>query len=253
MLEKYIKDRLKEKDILLMTHIVAGYPDFDSSYRIIEAMVRAGVDLMELQIPFSEPIADGPVILNANQIALRNGSTVKKCLDLAERVSKDFDISFIFMSYYNIIFRYVTAEFIKKSAKCGVKGIIIPDLPPEESEEYITAADKFGISPVFLFSPTTPVQRMNYISKNGRGFIYCVARRGVTGLNTSFSTNLDKYLKDCRKATDLPLALGFGIKEKRDIDFLKKKADIAIIGTETIRLIDSKGIGAVEGFIRSYL
>lgn len=249
MLEKYIKDRLKEKEILLMTHIVAGYPNFDSSYKIIESMVKAGVDLMELQIPFSEPIADGPVILNANQISLKNGSTVKKCLELAKKVSNDFDIPFLFMSYYNIVFKYGINDFIKKSAEYGLKGMIIPDLPHEEGGDYIKAMNENKLSPIFLFSPTTPLSRMKEISLNAKGFVYCVARKGVTGLDTSFSENLNEYLLNCKKATALPLALGFGVKEKKDVDFLKKKVEIAIIGTETIKVIDNKGINAVGGFI----
>lgn len=251
MLEKYIKDRLKEKKILLMTHIVAGYPDFDSSYKIIESMIKAGVDLMELQIPFSEPIADGPVILNAGQIALKNGATVEKCLELAKKVSNDFDIPFLFMSYYNIVYKYGINNFVKKSAEYGLKGMIIPDLPHEEGEEYIRSMNKNNLSPIFLFSPTTHLNRMKEISLNAKGFIYCVARKGVTGLDTNFSDNLNDYLLNCKKATDLPLALGFGVKEKKDVDFLKKKVEIAIIGTETIKVIDDKGINAVEGFIKN--
>lgn len=251
MLEKYIKDKLKEKEILLMTHIVAGYPSYEDSYKIIKSMVNAGVDLMELQIPFSEPIADGPVILNANQIALQKGATVQKCFDLAKKVSNDFDIPFLFMSYCNIIYKYGIDDFVKKSAEYGLKGMIIPDLPHEEGQEYLTAMDNNNLDPIFLFSPATPLDRMKEISTYAKGFIYCVARKGVTGLNTSFSKNLVDYLSDCRKATNLPLALGFGVKEKKDIDFLKGKVEIAIIGTETIRLIDNKGINAVEGFIKS--
>ena len=251
MLEKYIKNRLEKKDILLMTHIVAGYPNFDNSYKIIESMVKAGVDLMELQIPFSEPIADGPVILNANQIALQNGATVQKCFELAKKVSNDFDIPFLFMSYCNIIYKYGISEFVKKSAEYNLKGMIIPDLPHEEGQEYLSAMNENNLEPIFLFSPTTPLERMKEIATHAKGFIYCVARKGVTGLNTNFSKNLDKYLSDCKKATNLPLALGFGVKEKKDIDFLKGKVEIAIIGTETIRLIDNKGINAVEKFIKN--
>jgi tryptophan synthase alpha chain len=251
MLENYIKNTLKEKDILLMTHIVAGYPNFEDSYKIIKSMVNAGVDLMELQIPFSEPIADGPVILNANQVALQNGATVQKCLELAKRVSNDFDIPFLFMSYCNIIYKYGISNFVKKSAEFNLKGMIIPDLPHEEGKEYLSAMNENNLDPIFLFSPTTTLDRMKEIATYAKGFVYCVARKGVTGLDTSFSDSLDKYLADCKKATNLPLALGFGVKEKKDVDFLKDKIEIAVIGTETIRLIDNKGINAIEGFIKS--
>ena len=185
MLENYIKNKLKEKDILLMTHIVAGYPNFEDSYKIIESMVNAGVDLMELQIPFSEPIADGPVILNANQVALQNGATVQKCLELAKKVSNDFDIPFLFMSYCNIIYKYGISNFIKKSAEFNLKGMIIPDLPHEEGQEYLSAMNENNLAPIFLFSPTTPLARMKEISSYAKGFVYCVARKGVTGLDTN--------------------------------------------------------------------
>ncbi|MCP4104542.1 MAG: tryptophan synthase subunit alpha [Desulfobacteraceae bacterium] len=251
MLESYIKDRLKEKDILLMTHIVIGYPTFEDSFKIIEAMVKAGVDLMELQIPFSEPIADGPVILHANQRALAGGATVEKCLDFAERAAREFEIPFLFMSYYNILFKYGIDRFIEKMTKTGMQGAIVPDLPPEEGGEYLNAMDRFKLAPVFIFSPATGRERMKYIASFGRGFIYCVARKGVTGLDTEFSDHMDEYLARCRSVTDLPLALGFGVKDRADIDFLKGKADIAVIGTQTIRLVDNEGVDAVGEFIKT--
>ncbi len=250
MLESYLRARLEDKDILLMTHIVIGYPSMEESFRIIETMVEAGVDLMELQIPFSEPIADGPVILQANQKALAGGATVEKCLEVAEKASGAFDIPFLFMSYYNILFKYGLEKFAGTMAARNLRGAIVPDLPPEEAQEYLEAMEKHNLSPVFIFSPTTPDSRMKYIASFGRGFIYCVARKGVTGLDTSFSTQFEDYLARCRSATQLPLALGFGVKDKADIDFLKGKVDIAVIGTQTLRIMDNEGLGAVSRFIK---
>ena len=250
MFESYLKSKLKEKEILLMTHIVLGYPTFEDSFKIIEAMVKAGVDLMELQIPFSEPIADGPVILHANQKALSGGATVQKCIDFAQNVANAFDIPFLLMSYYNILFKYGVDRFAGAMSESGLQGAIVPDLPPEEGEEYLKAMGKYNLAPVFIFSPTTPDERMKYLASFGKGFIYCVARKGVTGVDTDFSKQLGKYLDRCRKATDLPLALGFGVKEKKDVDFLKGKADIAVVGSQTIRLVDKEGVGAVGEFIK---
>ncbi len=249
MLETYLKNRLKKRQILLMTHIVLGYPSLEDSYKIVETMVKAGVDIMELQIPFSEPIADGPVILHANQKSLGRGTTVEKCIDFAGRVAGNFDIPFLFMTYYNILFKYGEDRFLSAMAQKNIKGAIVPDLPPEEGKNYMDAMEKQNLSPIFIFSPTTSDERMKYIAGFGKGFIYCVARKGVTGVDTNFSEELVGYLARCRKATDLPLALGFGVKDKKDIDFLKGKADIAVIGSETIRLIDQKGVGAVGDFI----
>ncbi|MHC1724431.1 MAG: tryptophan synthase subunit alpha [Syntrophobacteraceae bacterium] len=250
MLESYLRTRLKKKDILLMTHIVVGYPSYEDSFRVVEAMVEAGVDLMELQIPFSEPIADGPVILHANQKSLAAGTTVQGCIDFAGKVTKAFDIPFLFMTYYNILFKFGVERFASAMANNNVRGAIVPDLPPEEGAEYIEAMARHGLDPVYIFSPTTSDQRMKYLTSFGRGFVYCVARKGVTGLDTSFSDQVGAYLRRCRNSTDLPLALGFGVKDRVDVDFLRGKADIAVIGTQTIRLMDQEGIGAVGDFIK---
>ncbi len=234
-----------------MTHIVLGYPTFEKSLKIIESMVKGGVDLMELQIPFSEPIADGPVILSANQKALAGGVTVSRCMDFAREVSRSFPIPFLFMSYYNILFKYGVNRFVSDMAEAKIKGAIVPDLPPEEGKEYMESMAHHKLDPIFIISPTTSPERMKHLASFARGFIYCVARKGVTGANTDFSVHLQNYLANCRQATNLPLALGFGVKDKTDIDFLKGKADIAVIGTQTIRLMEQEGVEAVEGFIRN--
>lgn len=250
MLESYLRKKLDEKEILLMTHIVLGYPSFDDSLRLIEAMVASGVDLMELQIPFSEPTADGPVIVHANQKALQAGTTVRDCLNLAETAARNFDIPFLLMSYYNIPFRYGVDRFVTAMSHGGLRGAIIPDLPPEEGGAYLDAMHAHALAPILIFSPTTPPDRMRTIAASGSGFIYCVARKGVTGEATDFSVELARYLRRCRRSTSLPLALGFGIKEKSDIDFLKDKADIAVIGSQTIRIMEQKGVASVGEFIR---
>ncbi len=250
-LEAYLKTRLEKKEILLMTHIVMGYPSFDDSFRIIETMVEAGVDLMELQIPFSEPTADGPVIVRANQKALKRGATVKDCLKFTETVTQRFDIPFLIMSYYNIAFKYGVEPFTAAMSNCGIRGAIIPDLPPEEGRGYLDAMQQHDLAPILIFSPTTSPQRMQYIASFGSGFIYCVARKGVTGENTTFSKELKTYLEQCRRSTHLPLALGFGIKKKSDIDFLKGKVEIVVIGSQAIRIMEQQGIAPVGNFIHS--
>lgn len=250
MLETTLRNQLRQKEILLMTHIVLGYPSFEDSYRIVEAMVDAGVDLMELQIPFSEPIADGPVILRANQEALARGATVRRCIDFASQVTRQFHIPFLFMTYYNICFKYGVDRFADMMRDNGLKGAIVPDLPPEEGGEFLEAFDRNGLAPIFIYAPTTSVERMRTIASVGKGFVYCVARKGVTGAQTAFSNEIDTYLARCRSATNLPLALGFGVKDRADVDFLKGKVDIAVIGTQTIRLVEQEGVGRVGDFIR---
>jgi tryptophan synthase alpha chain len=240
-----------ENDILLMTHIVLGYPTFDDNLKVIDAMVAAGVDLMELQIPFHSPTADGPVIKHANQQALKGGATVTTCFKFVEKTSHTFNIPFIIMSYYDVAFRYGVKRFVTAMSQAGLRGSIIPDLPQEDGCAYLDAMHVQNLAPILIYSPSTSLNRMRSIAASGSGFIYCIARKGVTGETTDFSGALASYLRKCRRSTSLPLALGFGIKEKSDIDFLKGKADIAVIGSQTIRVMEQEGVAAVENFIRS--
>ena len=233
-----------------MTHIVVGYPSFEASLQIVDAMVEAGVDLMELQIPFSEPMADGPVIVAANQRALAQGSTVERCLEFAATVTRRHGIPFLFMSYYNVLFRAGVAAFADRMKAAGIAGAIVPDLPPEEAGEYLPAMKRAGLAPIFIYAPSTSDERMRTIADQSRGFIYCVARKGVTGVHTTFSADLDAYLARCRAATQLPLAVGFGVQDAADVDFLRGKVDIAVVGSATLRLVDDKGVGAVGEFVR---
>ena len=250
MLEQYLIERRQKQEILLMTHIVLGHPHFDTSLRLVESMVQAGVDLIELQIPFSEPMADGPVILRANQEALEAGSTVDRCFEVATEVARRFDIPFLFMSYYNVLFRRGVAEFVNRSQQAGLRGAIVPDLPPEEGAEYLAAMKEAALDPIFIYSPNTTDARLKVIAEYASGFVYCVARKGVTGSATAFSTELSSYLARARAATTLPLAVGFGVKEKADVDFLRGKADIAVVGSETLRVLERGGVAEVGPFLK---
>jgi len=251
MLEARIREARAKKDILLMTHIVVGYPSLAASLEIVDAMVEAGVDLMELQIPFSEPMADGPVILAANQKALAQGITVEQCFAFARTVAAKHAIPFLFMSYYNVLFRAGLPKFTQAMKTAGVAGAIVPDLPPEEAADYLAAMKAADLDPIFIYSPSTSDDRLRTIAQSARGFIYCVARKGVTGKHTSFSAELENYLARCRAATQLPLAVGFGVQDASDVAFLRGKVDIAVVGSATLRLVDEKGPSAVAPFIRS--
>ena len=251
MLEAYLRQKREQQEILLMTHIVLGYPDFDTSLRLVEIMVESGVELMELQIPFSEPIADGPVILRANQLALSGGSTVARCFQFAAEVTKRFPIPFLFMSYYNVLYKHGTHSFVTRMGEANLKGAIVPDLPPEEGQEYLAAMAESSLDPVFIYSPNTKAERLASLAHYGRGFVYCVARKGVTGSHTAFSDELSAYLARARAATPLPLAVGFGVQERADVDFLRGKADIAVVGSETLRILDKQGLAGVQPFLKS--
>ena len=250
MLEDYIREKQKEKGILLMAHVVVGYPSLEGSFELVQTIVDAGVDLLELQIPFSEPIADGPVILRANQAALADGITVNNCLEFARKVTQSFTIPFLLMTYYNIVFKRGEERFFAEARKAGIQGTIVPDIPPEEGESYLAAAAANNIDPILIFSPTSSPQRLNHLARFGRGFLYCVARKGVTGAETDFSAAMSEFLNRCKKATKLPLALGFGVSCREDVQFLLGKAEVAVVGSQALRVLNTQGIKAVGDFFR---
>jgi tryptophan synthase alpha chain len=242
------------KPILLMTHLVLGYPSLAVNREVIGQMARGGVDCIELQIPFSEPIADGPVILKASQQSLAQGISVEECFRFGQEMAAEFPgIRFLFMTYYNIVFKYGEEAFLQRTRDIGFCGTIIPDLPPEEGQSYLERSKTLGLAPILFFTPTSSDERMRVVAAQGAGFIYCVARRGVTGQQTAFDDTLNQYLARCRRATDLPLAVGFGISNHADVALLTGQADMAVIGTATIKLVDAQGPEAVGPFIAGLL
>ena len=254
VLEQELKNRRQQKNILLMTHLVLGYPSLSVNRQVIRKMAENGVDCIELQIPFSEPIADGPVILKANQVSLESGITVEECFQFGQEMAAAFpQVRFLFMTYDNIVFKYGEKAFLERTRDIGFRGTIIPDLPPEEGLTYLATSRDLGLAPILFFTPTSSDERMRHVAARGAGFIYCVARRGVTGKQTAFDQTLEEYLARCRRTTDLPLAVGFGISSREDVALLTGKADMAVIGTATIKLVDAQGPAAVGPFISGLL
>ena len=250
MLQNEIHRGLEKRDILLMTHLVLGYPSFAVNRMVVAQMAAAGVELIELQIPFSEPVADGPVIARACQESIAGGTSVAACLDFAAEVAGSHPkVAFLLMTYYNIVFRFGEEAFLERARRARVRGLIIPDLPIEEGAPFYRAARRAGIDPIQIFAPTSTNERMHELEAVADGFIYCVARRGVTGAATEFGQEFDAYLARCRAATDLPLAVGFGIRSRGDVEHLVGKADIAVVGSETIRVVDERGPEAVGEFL----
>ncbi|MGI6655598.1 MAG: tryptophan synthase subunit alpha [Desulfobulbus sp.] len=254
ILEQELRRRLQDKPILVMTHLVLGYPSFDVNREVVRQMAAGGVDCIELQIPFSEPIADGPVILMANQRSLQQGVSVEACFRFAQEMATAHpEVRFFFMTYYNILYQYGEEAFLRRTRDIGFCGTLIGDLPPEEGTTYLALSRKLGLAPIQFFAPTSTDERMRTVAAAGDGFIYCVARRGVTGKKTTFDAGLDAYLRRCRAATSLPLAVGFGIADREDVAQLVGKADMAVVGTATIRLVDEQGAEAVGPFIADLL
>lgn len=251
MLEKRISELRKKKGILLMPHLVLGFPSFDENRKLIATMVAAGAEIIEMQIPFSEPMADGPVIMRANDGALKNGTNSSQCLKFAKSICAEHpDTIFIFMTYYNIPFAYGVTKFVKEAKEAGIGGLIVPDLPPEEGSEYMNACQSYGIDPIFIYTPTSTPERLKFVSGFCRGMAYCVGRKGVTGIKTKIDSSILELVKKYKAATDLPIALGFGIQERADVDFIAKDVDIAVIGTKILTLHQEGGAEAVGKFLK---
>lgn len=236
----------------LMTHVVVGYPSLRATEKIIDALARAGSDKIELQIPFSEPVADGPVIANANQTALTQGINAKKCLSFAKKMTKQYPtVQFYFMSYLNPILRYGLSKFCRDSASAGIRGFIVPDLPVEEADKLLTELKKNKLNLIFVLAPNTTVVRMKKITAKAKDFLYCAARLGVTGKQTSFTADLKKFLTRVKKYTRLPLAVGFGIEQPADITAVRKAGgQIAVVGSAILRTHQKSGVKAVAKLVR---
>ena len=251
-LTKYLKNRLDplygetehpetKRKILLMTHVVVGYPSLEANWKLLKAMGEADVDLVELQMPFSEPSADGPLFVKANQEALRNGIRWKDYFDLMQRTSSKFDFPVLMMGYFNTTFAMGYENYCANIRKNGGEGFIIPDLPLEEYGDLWLHSQNQKLDSIMLCTPTNTEERLRKICARGSGFIYCVARKGVTGKNTDLGQSAENFLQQCRQYTDLPLALGFGLSEPDDLRKLHGKADIAIVGSALLKTWEAEG------------
>lgn len=247
-----IADRLKRRKeqnrqpILLMAHLVLGFPSFEENSRTITAMADAGVDLIELQMPFSEPIADGPVIARANQQALDNGFRVDAGFDFIQQITARHPaVTFLIMTYGNIVLARGEERFIQAAAERGIKGFIVPDIPLEQAGSMMDACRANGIDWTQLMTAASPPERLKTLGAAARGFVYCVARKGVTGKQTSFDDPVNSFISACRQATPTALAVGFGVKDPEDVAFLTGKAEIAVVGTAALKVHEEGGAEAV--------
>lgn len=225
----------------LICYIVAGYPDIRTSEGIITSLINGGADIIEIGIPFSDPIADGSTIQDAIQNSLTSGTTPDMCLELASRVRKTFpDIPLIIMTYSNILFRKGYIQFAQQAKESGIDGFIIPDIPIEEAKEYLDSVKKIGISTIFLVSPNTSEKRLKIISKICTGFLYVISIYGITGERKGFDEYTIESIKRVKKviADNLPLAVGFGISNPQHVRYMiDAGADGAIIGSAIIKKI----------------
>ncbi len=252
-LDLVFKKLKKEKKKALIAYLAAGYPRFDQETKLIRTLIKSGVSILELGIPFSDPIADGPTIQFASQMSLDAGTTLVKILAWVRKNKFADSIPLVFMSYLNTILAYGPDKFAKDAAQAGVSGIIIPDLIPEESAEIEKALSKKNIHLICLLAPTTPRNRQISIGKKTKGFLYAVSVAGVTGARKKFTPPTIKWLKSLRSISRHPICVGFGISGVDQIRQLKSSVDGFIIGSALIdRIRFANGVSA-ETSIRKFI
>lgn len=220
--------------------ITCGDPDLETTKKVVLEACKNGADLIELGIPFSDPTAEGPVIQGANIRALAGGVTTDKVFDLVRELRKETDTPFVFMTYANVVFSYGSEKFISLCKETGVDGIILPDLPFEEKEEFSPVCDKYGVDLISLIAPTSE-NRISMIAKEAQGFIYIVSSLGVTGTRSEIKTDLDSIVKVIRENTDIPCAIGFGISTPDQAAKMSAISDGAIVGSAIIKILEKYG------------
>lgn len=225
--------------------LTAGDPTFEDSYNNIMAMVRGGADLIEIGIPFSDPIAEGPVIQEANVRALSKGMTTDRAFELAQKVRSQTDIPICFMTYLNPVFKYGYDRFFERCREIGVDGLICPDMPFEEKHEASDIAQRYDISVISLIAPTSE-ERIRMIASEADGFIYVVSSMGVTGVRSEIKTDLAHIMESVRKHAKVPAAIGFGISKPEQAEKMSQLADGVIVGSAMVKLVAKYGSEAPE-------
>ncbi|MBI4744558.1 MAG: tryptophan synthase subunit alpha [Actinobacteria bacterium] len=247
---------LKEKGkTALIAYIMGGYPNLDLSPKIIQSIIDSGADVLEIGIPYSDPLADGPTIQRASEKALAEGVTTPDVFNLVKNLRERNNIPILIMTYYNIIFHYGLDKFTEDAFNNGVDGVIIPDLPPEEADLWLEAS-KEKLDTVFLLAPTSTEERIEKIASASKGFIYCVSLTGVTGARESLSNSLPDFIASVKSKTDKPVGIGFGISTSKQAKEISELADGVIIGSAIINLIEKskteeEQIKNVSEFIRN--
>jgi tryptophan synthase alpha chain len=234
----------------LIAYLTVGYPSPGTAREIVPALAEWGCDMVELGIPFSDPLADGATIQEASYQALRQGVTPEMCLETAAALRRQVDIPLLFMSYYNPIFSLGLEPFCQSCAEAGVDGLIIPDLPPEEAGELETAASRSGLDLIYFLAPTSTESRIKLVAEKARGFIYLVSLTGVTGARKALPPELEEFVSRVRKLTFQPLCLGFGIGTAEQAQRAARVADGVIVGSRIVELVGENPPTALQAFIR---
>jgi len=221
----------------LIPYLMAGDPSLDATKQFVSELEEAGADIIELGVPFSDPLADGPVIQRAHERALQKGISLKKVIALVKEIRQSSHIPLILMTYYNPVFKFGVETFIKEAADSGVDGVIIPDLTPDEAHDFISVARKHKIDTIFLLAPTSTLDRIKRVVKVSTGFIYYVSITGITGAKLAIGDPMKDTLKLIKSNTNKPVAVGFGISNPEEAAEISKLAEGVIIGSAIVRLI----------------
>jgi len=232
-----------------MPFVTIGYPSVEATLELVPNLASWGCDIIELGIPFSDPLADGATIQRASNQALQNGVTPKSSLDIAGKIRARTDAALIFMTYYNLVFHFGLDSFCQASAEAGIDGFIIPDLPPEEGVDMEASARKYGLDLIYLLAPTSGDERIELVAQRSSGFIYIVSLAGVTGARESLPVELEEFVSKVRSKTSLPLCVGFGISTPEQAQRVAKIADGVIVGSRLIQLLDGSSAGELRDFI----
>ncbi len=248
-IKKVFKKAKKAGKKVLITYIMAGDPTFNDTKRFIGELESSGADLIEIGVPFSDPLADGPAIQKASERALRNGTTLKKVVKLVKEIRTFSQIPLILMTYYNPVFKYGTEEFVKDAAEAGVDGIIVPDLIPDEADDLMGFSKKHGLDNIFLLAPTSTPDRIKKVVRATSGFIYYVSITGTTGAQLQIDTIMKDTLSMIKSFTKKPVAVGFGISNPQEASMVSNLADGVIVGSAIVRLI-SEGKD-IKGFTKT--
>jgi tryptophan synthase alpha chain len=240
----------------LVTYVTAGDPDVDTSERILLALARGGADVIEVGVPFSDPLADGPVIQRASERALAAGMTLRGALDLVRRIRTAIDTPIVLFTYANPVVRMGSSAFADAAAKAGVDGVLVLDYPIEEAGPLRTTMVGAGLDPIFLISPTTTDERIETSNRLGSGFLYLISRLGVTGMREHLSNDVDALVARVRRHSTLPIALGFGISTPAQVRQACRVADAAVVGSALVNVIAEHGrdgdvADRVAGYVRS--
>ncbi len=231
-------------------YIMAGDPSLKTTQELILLLEEWGADIIELGVPFTDPLADGPTIQRAAERALTKKVTLKKVIKTVGNVRNKTDIPIVLMTYLNPVFKYGIDEFINDSTKAGVDGVIIPDLPPDEEKEFIGDSKKGGIDTIFLLAPTSTDERIKLVAKVSSGFIYYVSITGITGSKILFNKNLKNMIKKIRGFSDKPVAVGFGVKTPEEAREASRLADGVVVGTSIVKIVSERGTN-IEKYIKS--